>query len=421
MNATSLNDRLQAVLAEVWRIHPSWEAPEKFHEAKSDAVNSLRQLIVEAGTLQGHAPSVAARAKATLRLLETPAAPVDPPETVDTPATDNPDAVPEDISIGDPPSPAEQIERVEQTVPAESPLPEPEPAMSPPDAATDPVELQQAIRAAFAGILSDVEKLALASRASVASYAAALTVPPQLPTRPAAAASSAPSSPSAQPGVQDPETLYRRSHLLTEAGRVTAVSLWVDGLSKREIGECFDYHGSSGPACVAAAIAMFLHAHYPTELGVIIGDRGKELAQRALLAIGAEAHSEAETASVARRRGNGQQEFHVNNNVTSSAGASGRSTMNLPALASGRRRRRDLRADAGRVIAAELWVAGHTMDSIGRYFGFSRWCAPAVSRAIAAFVQDYCGPERSNAFGKDRKHLASEALTRFRAAQERAS
>jgi hypothetical protein len=394
----TLAGRLQAVLDQVWAIRLDWQDPERFHLARSEAIGSLKALINEAGIAQAGTPAITKKAKAALRLLE---------------ATNVPVVAAVEIT--------EAIDIAESTS-GEAPVPLPAESASPlaetPSRHADLVELERSISraaAALTTILADIEKLALAARASVASYASALILPP----RPAPQESPVAVTTLREPLPVDPETFYRRSFLLTDEGRAIAASLWVDGLSKRDIAECFDYRDSNGPACVSAAIATFLRLHCQSEHWIITGEDGKDAVRQALRSIGFKPGQplHAPTSITRRSNGHGVGIDTPVELVGDRRKLAQRCDVGFAPAPQEQLDRAMLNLDTGRALAVELWVNGTIQAEIGTRFGYLRHHgASPISQAIAGFLRQYADHGWLNAFGEKRKVFARTALQRFRAA-----
>jgi hypothetical protein len=452
----TLAERLEGVLQQVWAIRQNWERPESFLEARSEAIGSLKSLIAEAGQLQNGAPAVTSKARAALRLLQAPDTLPSP-----TPVTELPESAAA-VSALEPELPTATADQTE--APAETsacppalmeapapvlPVPIAELAAAP---AVDPSAFQSALNAtALASIVADASETAQTAREAAAALKDVLTVLTALPVTSPAPVRAEPIAP---PVDTSPETFYRRSDLQTPKGLAICASLWADGVSRSDIARAFGYGDFAGASCVAVALTQFLQIHcLPAETVTLTGETGKELVRRVLSRIGFKpaqrlhlsaavstaplplngSANAVEAAAMDADTGLSQWApdaplpaepaapatclLHDGSRITRPyRGASRNRAPGSAGLKSGEFTPSDLRTDAGRARAAELWFSGYDQKSISQHFGYAKHGVAYVSIGIGEFITKFARSGSASAIGEQRKLRIPDALQRYYAA-----
>jgi hypothetical protein len=218
----SMGQRLEDLLKRIHNIRPSWERPEAFHEAKSEAIGELKSLIADAQREPNGAP-VITKAQQALNDLQARAAVPAPPTPV-------------------PPAPEPTPTNAEKT----------------PDVTVKNEDVK-ALYDLIAGLERQVQEL----RSNPVSA-------PEI------------SSPAPIPAPETPITQFTHELLKHADNRRTVAILWAAGLSAAEIAAVFDDASDTGAICVRAAVALFLHEHDPATPWRIDDPDSHEPVQRAL-------------------------------------------------------------------------------------------------------------------------------------------
>jgi hypothetical protein len=269
VTSATIAEQLQAVLDDVWRLRPSWERPERFHEGRSEVIGRLKSLIAEVDSPSGPAAALAIQAKTALARLET-AQP--PPVEPSPPAPVSSDPPTGDVASA--PAPSAEASPPLMLLPV---------AVVDDDADDELRETRAALRRlgpALTGLLSEIDKLTHAARAAVMAHTLALAV------QPAPAPAPMPLPPPMLTPAQPPPLPRLRPHrytpadLRTEAGQAAAVKAWVRGYTQGDISIHFGWH-----APYAAQVSLAIRAFILHQLGGIdLNADRKEQAARALAA-----------------------------------------------------------------------------------------------------------------------------------------
>jgi hypothetical protein len=371
----TLSERLQTLLDSVWKLRPSWQNPELFHEQKSEVVGQLKGLLAEAkSTPSSTSLQLVERANKTLKMLGV--------DTGSNGAATKPDADPTapPLSVA---VPASRPEQVSEAVAEQAQ----EPAQEPAQEATPE-----------APVIALAAEEAPVAAAEAPPVEAAVEQAEETPEPPATCAEQPPAS----PPENDPVTLYRRADLNTEAGRRIAGQLWAGGMSARQIADVFDFAVAAGASCVTAVVTMFLWATLATDDWSIDSADTKRLLRQTL----------------------GQTP------VTTGTKASRDKSANLPVRASSVARQaptktpppgatpylmKDLETAEGRARATEMWIGGMPQREIGHSFGIPHpeYATARAFKAIVTFIERDCGIPAQDAHGEGRKRLARRALKQF--------
>jgi hypothetical protein len=453
MDIPELIERLQTAHGKVWEIHPNWQDPQKFHEARSELTAFLKSLITELQTgirtAVGEATparrrrdaSTAAPAPTPVSELPAPAVTVSANEAERAPES-APAALVNEAELPPESTPTALARKLERPELCHEPTAAADSSESccesvSPALGVDLCSLQSAITTAataLTGFVAEVGELGQALRVATADVKVGLTArsaPPAV-TQPAPAQ---PPVPTAPPIDTSPEALYCRSDLQTPDGMAMCASLWAANVPRADIARAFGYGDHTGASCVAVAIAQFLQSHCaPAETVTLSGESGRELAKRVLARLGfrpglglpaAPIASATSTPAVTlpvsaakRSNGNGHADDAAIASVERSAvpqPLAARVLPALPPLPPGQHSRTELRTDAARVHAAELWLQGYTQQAIGEHFSYETSGPPQVSLALTAFMAEYGCPEAFDYSVQGRKACLRDALQTFHA------
>jgi hypothetical protein len=359
MSAQTVNDRVEGLLSQAYQLRPNWQDPEKFHLQKSEIIDGLKRLLAETKAVPGGIPQVATKVRAALRELQ-----VEVPDNGDATAP-APDHTADTKGPADTGTPDEATQQADP------------PQEGPPDMPDDPQDTD-ATTLDVSGLqarIAEVEQALLELR-NLANATAPMP-PAPLPAKP----------------LPDPETLYHRRDLATEAGRKVAATLWAHGLDPAEIALVFNFvektRSATGQACVLAAVVVFLHEHCVTDQWSVAEDACKDLARQTLRnpAAGTPAPAPAPPAPTPK-------------------------PTPAPAVTA-EYSPEHLRTVEGRAKATELWVQGAQLKEIGYRFGYPVNATYRIWQSINAFMEKDCGLKAAKIKGEARKQLARKALKQF--------